>query len=103
VQLMTIVLLAVAALAGPGVAGIAVVALAPLLTEPEDGCRYPWDLVPHGGYGIDQAHRAMQRHRDCSPDRCPFRAEALQVLREAGRIQLDQRASERGHGEGGEF
>jgi hypothetical protein len=40
-----------------------------------------------GTLAVPGAHRAMRRHRSCARTQCELKAAALQVLKDAGRIQ----------------
>jgi len=45
--------------------------------------------APDEPFTIPQAHREMQRHRDCGLDHCPRKDAAFTVLVEAGRVTPD--------------
>jgi len=44
-------------------------------------------LPPDEKMTVAEAHRAVRRHRDCNRDRFPMKAEAVQVLCDAGHMQ----------------
>lgn len=46
---------------------------------------------PPGGLNVEQAHREMQRHRECSVIDCPAKETAQAVLIEAGHMVPDPR------------
>jgi hypothetical protein len=45
--------------------------------------------APERPLNVDEAHREMQRHRECRTDQCPLKAAARHTLIEAGHITPD--------------
>ncbi|WP_329411948.1 hypothetical protein OG563_06030 [Nocardia vinacea] len=55
-----------------------------------------WELepshrAPAEGYTPEQAHKEMQRHRECATDRCAAKHSAFWTLVDAGRVTPDVR------------
>ncbi|MEV6138198.1 hypothetical protein AB0L63_19465 [Nocardia sp. NPDC051990] len=56
---------------------------------------WPFNLShrePDEPFTVEQAHRAMQWHRQCRADSCPCKRTAFQALVAAGRVVPDLRA-----------
>ncbi|MFI6366034.1 hypothetical protein ACIBG0_25135 [Nocardia sp. NPDC050630] len=51
----------------------------------------PSHRAPAEGYTTEQAHKAMQRHRECATDMCPAKHSAFWTLVDAGRAVPDGR------------
>ncbi|WP_069160135.1 hypothetical protein [Nocardia altamirensis] len=45
--------------------------------------------APDRPLGISEAHAAMQLHKECRADQCPYKAAARQTLIDAGRMKPD--------------